>query len=224
MKILRLKSICIILIILTLFSVFATGCSVGKETKSDSQDGLQGGLYSFEFYDELPHIWSAYKSDKRTFDINNVTLDFYYGVNFPGSEEHERQTGCDIPSFDLYFEHENREKIFIKHVEENLVSDKYRAGHTVDSKPPYNHSEKLTIPKEMFKEEYGFFRFVIYGTDIKEREATYKSLTSAAIYYRCKGDKVTLSSVPFERLEDDAESNENNSKFNFGFFSGCSGV
>ena len=222
MKILRLKSTCIILIILTLFSVFATGCSVGKETGSDNQNILQGGLYYLD--GELPHIWSAYKSDKRTFDINNVTLDFYYGVHFYGTEEHERQTLYDVPSFDLYFQYKNNEKIFIKHVEENLVSDKYRCGHTEDSKPTYNHYESITIPKETFKEESGFFWFVIYGTNIKEREPTYRSLTSAGIYYKCKGDKVTLSHVPFDWLENDAESNENNSKFGFGFFRGCSGV
>ena len=165
-----------------------------------------------------------YRSNKTTFDVNNVTLEFYYGICFHGTEEHEREVGLNVPSFDLYFSNQSGEQILIKHVEENFVSDKYRCGYTADSKTTYNHSESITIPKELFTEKSGYINFSGRGINLKEYGQPYQYLFSTRIYYKLRDGKVTLSPIHYQFWDDDEESNENNSKFNFGFFRGCSGV
>ena len=218
MKLLILKFVCIILIILTLFAS-ATGCDfvtsiINKDNKSDAnaatdeanknstdtnqKTGLESG-FIVSSGDESPSITCALKSDKTEFDIDDVTLDFYYGILFTGSEEYAREYGGhNIPSFDICFENIKGDRlILIRHVEENLVSEKYRTVWVYDENYSatftiYNHSETLTIPKELFTPEEDVILFSIYGTDVNSYDPVYKGIAYKYIYYKIDGDKVII--------------------------------
>lgn len=225
MKILKLKGVCLILIILTAFNIFATGCDFWKKDTGDEEGK---GLDSESEQSSNGWIESAfcceYKSDKTVFDIDDVTLDFYYGVHLLHPEEREEEM-FNIPSFDLYFSNEENHRILIRHVEEDFVSEKYRCYYVKDengkitSKHHYNHFETHTVPKELFTQESSFFYFSVYRTNSAPPDMC---ITSALIYYKLDGEKVTLSSKPFHLYEDNYEKQKNSSKFNFGFLRGCS--
>ena len=215
MKLLILKSVCIVLIILTLFAS-VTGCDfvtnfINKDNSnsanntSDKTDadtnqktGLESG-FSVSSGDECSSFYGAYKSDKTEFDINNVTLDFYYGIYFLGSEEYEREHGYSFPSFDLYFvDRKGENKIFIRHVEENFISEKYRCKLIYDenwnvTKIKYNYFETLTIPKEMFTKEVGMIYFSVYSANVREYQPKYRATAGATVFYKMEGNKVILT-------------------------------
>ena len=226
MKILTHKSACIILIIVTIFSVFATGCSfLNKSSSVDEQkSGLESGFNHSLDADETTNRYCAYKSEKNEFYIDNVTLDFYYSIYYYESEEYTQKNICSFPSFDLYFSDGKDKQIFVKHVDENFVSEKYRCDFVEDengiiSKIHYNHSETHTIPKDIFTKEYCIVYFAVYSSNALEYEQKYQCIASAHIYYKLEGDKVTLSPIPFHLKE---ENHENSSKLNLGFIRSCS--
>lgn len=229
MKILKLKGVCLILTILTAFNIFATGCDFWKKDTGDEKGkGLDSESEQSSNGWEDSIFWCEYESDKTVFDIDDVTLDFYYGVNFIFSVEYERAETVNVPSFDLYFVNKEDHRIFIRHVEENFVSEKYRCYYVKDengkftSNRHYNHFETHTVPKELFTQESSSFYFAVYGADTKSSIPEYRCLVSAPIYYKLDGEKVTLSSKPFHLYEDNYEKQKNSSKFNFGFLRGCS--
>ena len=76
----------------------------------------------------LPNIKCAYRSDKNIFDIDDVTLEFFIGVIISGdTPEHYREmASMSYPSFDIYFFNDSKDKIIIRTVNENLISEKYR--------------------------------------------------------------------------------------------------
>lgn len=86
---------------------------------------------------------------------------------------------------------------FIKQVENN-ISEKYRCNWISDDygnviRIKYNHSEEITIPKELFSEPSGKITFTIWGQDIREPENECRYLASAHLYYEVHKDKVILS-------------------------------
>ena len=146
---------------------------------------------------------SAYKSEKMEFDIDNVTLEFFFGGHYASGIDLELECGRNYPEFDIYFLNDNGDKVHIKHVEENLVSEKYRCyyvygeGWHVDE-VKYNHSELFTIPKELFTKEKGRVFFEIYGINPNDPKLEYRGITGVGIYYKLTGDKVILSSEKFD--------------------------
>jgi len=194
MKNITLKSVCFILIILTAFASVTGGVFIKTALKDKSDDtsanhekGLESGFGASGGGASSPFL-CAYKSDKTEFDINDVTLDFYYGVYFLESEEDARESTFDYPSFDLYFAKDERNKVLIRHVEENFISEKYRCDFVYEenwkiSEIKYNHFETLTIPKEMFTEDKGAIYFEIHSTNIKDYAKEYRSIVGKVIYY-----------------------------------------
>ena len=203
MKNILKKSIGGMLILITLFFTF-TSCD---ETNTELDDGLKVG---FEYSgDESPAFIAAYESDTRVFDIDDVTLTFYYGHIFGKTEEeveHYRNHGVNYPSFDLYFEDENGTRYLIRHIDENFVSTKYHCTWVVDDSwnitdIDYNYSETITMLKELFVKEKGWISFSIYGTNVNSFERQEERITGVSIYYIKSGDLVTLySNVEYYRL------------------------
>ena len=215
MKLLILKFVCTILIILTLFAS-VTGCDfvtnfINKDNSnsanntSDKTDadanqktGLESG-FSVSNGCESSSFYGAYKSDKTEFDIDDVTLDFYYGVYFLGSEEYEREHGYSFPSFDLYFvDRKGENKFFIRHVEENFISEKYRCELLYDenwnvTKIKYNYFETLTVPKEMFTKEVGMIYFSVFSANVRDYPPEYRAIAGAKVFYKMSGNKVILT-------------------------------
>lgn len=202
--------------VLILFSMLLSGCDFlskyGDEEKRDEDNidnykvtVLESGFIPSRYMEDS--FFAGFRTTVNIFDIDNVIVDFYYGVYFIYDEETERKVSHNIPSFDLYFterdeKQNNPKEILIKHVDENLVSEKYKCFYVRDeitqtSKMQYNHYETHTIPSEMFTKDEGMIYFVVRGEDINECTPYYRSLTSINIYYRVIGDKVVLSQIPF---------------------------
>ena len=205
------KAVSVLLFFAVIMSFFATGCEFPFKDGTPDTDkaqnmgetqpkSLESGFYAYYDCGGSPAFHCAYKSDKTEFDIDNVTLDFYYGVEYLFTEEDERET-IDIPSFDLYFtDWKGTKRIFIRHVEENLISEKYRChiAWDEDSKITYNHCETHTIPREMFTGESDFIYFAVFGTDVREYEPEYRCRMSATMYYKVIDERVVLSPIPFD--------------------------
>ena len=165
--------------------------------------GLEHGLNTTQ--PTLPNIRCAYRSDKNTFDIDDVTLEFFLGIIFTGSPEFNiEHSHKSYPSFDIYFSNDSKDKIVVRTVNENLISDKYRIKPVFDENGnatdelSYNYSEIFTVPKELFKNETGIIYFGIAGTNVMAEEPTYSRLASIGIYYKVANGKVTLSDKKFK--------------------------
>ena len=203
-----------VLLILISACLCLTGCSfdlfTGTDNNQDNLDSTAGLEYGFVFSSSsssapTKNTRCAYKSDKNEFDIDDVTLDFFYGGIYPSGVD--LANGASYPSFELYFtdEKDNKmnHKIFVKRVEENFVSEKYRCfqnydetNHTVSIK--YNHSETITIPKEIFTEDTGLIRFQVYGININAIEPKVEAITGVNIFYKKIDQKIILSSKKFD--------------------------
>lgn len=175
------------LIILTLLIAF-TSC-VTDESKLD--DTLRGGFDS-DGGCESPIIKTAFECDKRVFDIDDVTLTFYYGHGFGTNEailEHYRGAGVDYPNFDLYFETED-DSYLIRHVDENFITAKYGCNKLSNGYFVLDYSEIITIPKDLFTKEKGCVTFRISGFNSSRQED--ELLSSIGLYYVKNDDTVTL--------------------------------
>ena len=162
--------------------------------------------------DESNPFQCAYKSDKTKFDIDDVTLDFYYGVLFIHIENIIET--YSYPIFEVFFDNDDGDKHIIKRVEENFVSEKYRWEYDLDEfdydeldygkfdhiepTKKFNHSESITIPKKLFSRDSGIIWFVISGANVAEDETEFQSFAWISIYYKVTGEKVILSDQEFK--------------------------
>ena len=148
----------------------------------------------------LPQFFCAYKSETNEFDIDNVTLEFYYGGLFSKDINHEHENASNCPEFDIYFTDADGTKYFVKHVEENFVSEKYRCELTADENNcitsiTFNYSETITVPKELFDRQYGEIYFQIYSTNINDIYPEQKNIAGIVLFYeKIEDGKVILFS------------------------------
>lgn len=195
--------------------------SGNTDDKTDTEDGTapdeekkgtEGG-YGFGYYSgdgcESPPGYAAFSSDKDSFDINDVTLTFYYGDSYSSGVEADLSFRS-YPIFDVYFTHFNQgkyDKYLVKHVEENFVSEKYRCflthdyiyaiyygGYVLDIVDvQYNHSEEFTIPKEVFIKESGVIFFRVKGDNVRDNDPRMEHMAGIDIYYKIVDGRVILS-------------------------------
>ncbi len=204
-----------LLILLLASAVNLSGCIEGWDTTTnDSKDKVSGLEYGFEF-ELLYPLWenpgkSAYKSNKTEFDIDDVTLTFYYGESFSLKTDgsiHTDVATMTVPHFDLYFYNDEGVEYLIRHVEEEWTSIKYHVERTyieyekngekhTKLRYDFNHSEDITIPKELFTKEEGHIVFRTSTTHYPGKLIMGGSL--ATIFYQRDGDKVILSSKEFK--------------------------
>ena len=167
-----------------------TGC--GEKTTGLKNFSTSGNCYI-----------CAYESDKTEFDINNVTLEFSYGMYFFGSVEWELEHCSQRFAYhDIYIEscQKNGDKTLIKRAEEDFISEKYRVTKVYDENNnfvrwDFNCSEMITIPKEVFSKDKDHLVFRIYGEAlVDDGIPSYRLLSSeVGIAYKVKGDKVILA-------------------------------
>lgn len=175
-----------------------TGCS----NQTDITKGLRKGFSGSDFSDESNACLIAYESDNNEFDITDVTLTFHFGFALPSGIE-LALTGQSYPVYELYFENEEGMSVLVKHVEENLISEKYECKEIFDDNYHiieilYNHSETLTIPQELFTKESGIIQFCIYSANVRENE-DFRIISCRDIYYQKEGNKIILSSEDFSQ-------------------------
>lgn len=182
-----------LLLILLMVSLFATGCA----QKSEFEKGFD---YTF-----TPNsIMFGVKSDTDTFSINDVTFDLYYGVHDIGYAEKYntnpksgyRKEGYETIFFGLYIceadcsldvvndmEISDYKAIdnhyFVKEIsEEEAFSDEYGFTMSYWKGTTYNHSEKITIPPELFANEAGSFvvKLIAFHEPMNDGDNYYTSM------------------------------------------------
>ena len=102
-KLNKTKLVAKLMLIILLLTSILTLASCGNK-------GLEDGM--FQYGEIMPDFMCGYKSNINQFDINDVTLDFYYGIVHPN---------CEIESFELYFIDESEKMYLIKKVNESLA-------------------------------------------------------------------------------------------------------
>lgn len=167
--------------------------------------GFEWG-FKYENAESSMPSYCAYKYDKNEFDIDDVTITFYFGRDM-SSIEWERKI-WSIPEFDVFFGDINYEPIhIIRHSTENYVSEEYRCKKVRITEPQgcrgskeftvieYNHSEEVTIPKELFNKEQGVLHFRVGGIGYFTRDNSeeYVPLNAVEINYDIVNGKVVLS-------------------------------
>ena len=161
--------------------------------------GLEAG--ESKYGDFIPMFMCGYKSDNNEFDIDNVTLDFYYGCT---------AYKYSVPRFELYFSDEKENMYLIKKVDEELTSEKYNIEtkyvpflmRSFINNLTYNYCEKITIPKELFDKKEGYLFFMISTESLYYGETSdclfcnnqYKThiLAEQILYYKVDGNIVTI--------------------------------
>lgn len=163
-------------------------------TNRGIQDGFKfNRMYRSTIIDQPP-VACAYKTQKRVFDIDNVTLELYYGMLSKYNYNN------DYVCAEIYCKNPKGEKIQLQSITETVYSDKYsidiRKIHKIfyyTVKYDFNYHETIKIPREVFVGDSGFF-WVAFN--VEENNERYGD--SQAIYYRVKGDKVELSTKEFK--------------------------
>lgn len=200
------KTIAFILMICTL-ALSMVSCDFAgifnKNTDLDNSftpqsSGLEYGFKLENGNEETPIHFCAYRCENNTFDIDDVTLIFYFGVYYFSTAEYHIKSTESFPSFEIYFTNDDNEMILMKKVDENFISEKYHCeliygeNHSI-TEVKYNYSETFTIPKKIFNKETGRIYFAIYGINATLHEPTVEWITGVGINYKVTNGKVTLS-------------------------------
>lgn len=182
-----------------ILSVFAlAGCQ--KEGEYVDKE-LKAGFEVRANSDVSPADYCAYSSDISEFDIDNVSIDFYYGSFFNISIQNELEHGRNYPYVELFFENESastQEPYFIKKTTDSYTSEKYRCEAIVDENGniigiDFNHHEELTIPKELFIGKTGKISFLVRAKNINDSQEEARYISGIYIYYKVTGNKVILA-------------------------------
>ena len=191
-----------LLLILIIISIFCTSCT---------NLGLEGDFKSISFgwsNTESNPYHCTYKTEKTEFDIDDVSIDLYYGGDYYDVQFND-EYGSIIPSFYIYvagnWDGKNQKfnnEHLIKHVEEPFISEKYDCEiirkqflfwHTTEI--IYNHCETITIPRELFIENSGVININIRGTDSR---GNIVKITGTCFYYKVVGEKVLIAKNSFK--------------------------
>ena len=173
-----MKKLIALVLALTTLVLTLTGCFWREDNTSEGYYWGDEGL-GFPQYQNLN---AKVTSDKLEFDINDVTLDFYYcfycldDETIEEVQEHyhyQTNQGYWEATYAIYlsktsyllFEEENNYIIdyenkvnaqLIKYIDhEELFNTNYGYTTPIGRQIEYNHSEKLTIPAEYFDPSWG---------------------------------------------------------------------
>ncbi len=185
--------------VMLILSLLLGGCSV-------FQQGFDNGFYDTSILPrELQNLQAACVGEKRVFDINDVTLDFYYGF-FSEGPEYWTQRTVTLSFVNYCGDHFNEEKYIKKEIRKMdgsvFFTDKYKVATEYSflgtTKFNYNHCETITVPQELFYGEKGYILFQI-TFDFFNVETNYMHQDSGAtrFFYKVDGDKVILSDKEF---------------------------
>ena len=151
---------------------------------------------------------AAYRIEKSIFGIDEaITVEFFFGfLSYPEEdiEVYKKRYPyiTDSSTIEILVGHrkvnnEADEPIIIRTAETGpYVSDEYRYNERTGE---YNHSEMVTIPKEIFIEERGFIYIKARTVDESENGPVYHTVAYINIYYEITGDIIRLGTHQFWR-------------------------
>ena len=169
----------LVLLLTSALNYTACGWSFSNLLSEEPGDGLWIG-FKWKNHD-FGEYRCACTSDKREFDINDVTLIFYYGS--------EKEIQCN--SFELCFENED---IYLLKEVTVYNPDDYIIEFNEYNIREFTHFETITIPKELFVNNRGHILFYIREIKSGEEGASWGGIT---LYYKLNGSTVLLSANEF---------------------------
>ena len=190
-----------------LWSIIAITLSLCFLSACGNTSALEIG---FDRGGRLPSLMAAAKSDHTDFDINDVTLDFYFGglaEEYP--PDHERISlgvalyFCNEEAYSAleldtpYSDYQSLDSLyFIKIIStEEFNSGKYDVDESSWFKVSFTHCETMTVPSEVFIEgndHFGLAMLDIYR--LKDKTGYYIGYQSCLeIKYESDGQNVKLS-------------------------------
>ena len=170
------------------------------EDHKEEEEGLSSNL-NRGASGVYPH-YCAYSSDEREFDIDNVTLTVYYGLDpsYQSLEEYRDET-ASYSSFDFIIVSVTGgcEPIYhlVRHIDENFVSEKYLCDvrYTSDLKAirdiEFEHSEEVRLPRELFANDSGWIWIQLLGENVLD-DSVSNIICNNYLWYSKSGDRVTL--------------------------------
>ena len=179
-----------VLLLILILSLALTGCGWGD-----------AGIDTFT----SPSGWYSVRADAKSptsiFDINDVTLTFYFGQSMSPSLEHQLENSTNLGCAYLYFENDDGDRSFIRKTEDPITSETHRAWYNYDGIWTYRHSEVLTIPAELFNKQIGEVRFEVAAVDNRSENKEPGVHTRVRLFYRKTNDgKVEINTtMPFEQ-------------------------
>ena len=155
---------------------FLAGCTILDDEKVLSNGSIENSL----------DVILGIKSNKTEFDVNDVTLNFYYGfrVHRPSDDKFYSififniKESINMSSLILYKDYRDFEGyFFMKEITTENFKEEYL--FTSDSilfipRRKINHHEKMTVPKEVFDGKKGTFVFEITDFTYYEEEKGYR--------------------------------------------------
>jgi hypothetical protein len=200
----------ILLIILLLAVVCLCACTPEEEPEFDWDFPIEEG---FEYPKPTGYVpdsagdHCAYSADTSMFDIDDVTLTFYFGGEFHTPIEFEDDFFCYLhyDKAQLIFKNDNGKEIQVGTTEEQYTSEKYRCNVTRNyegTKKVFNHSEKLTIPKELFERAIGTITFIVSAPNVNPDVDYYYKLMYQSIKIRYFVNEETVYLISSEMIKD----------------------
>ena len=134
----------------------------------------------------------GYKSDRRSFDVDNVTLSV--GVMSTASWQEYDDPNPHHSAFEYWVADEDGNEALLKRIEENICCKKY--GKKTKAIPfskcyvqlVYQYVS-VTIPSEMFAKESGELSLMVR---LPRQDQTYSTQCKIPITYTASGDRVSL--------------------------------
>ena len=165
-----------------------TSISNSTEVSTNEGNGTAG--------EALTKFSCNYQTETDTFDLNNVSLTYFFGGSFYPDIEIEYINGSNIPYFDIIIKNDDGDEIIYKHFDEDFMQEKFRRTvTTVDTifiNINYNYSEIIAIPKEIFTKQSGRIEISIWGEYWKKSDHPYIGITGIPIDYEINDGKVKL--------------------------------
>ena len=152
-------------IMLTILFLSMFGCT--------SKAGLESG-FTYKGDKPLPDFFLAFKSDKTEFDINDVTINISIGLESEFSPLDDPRYILKLIVVDeqnfvestLHDDYAYRKTLtLLKECVDFSNKKFYYESEQINSrtfKVSFNHSEAITIPAEMFSQQSGVLKLVLY--------------------------------------------------------------
>lgn len=200
----KTKLIIALLLVVMCSLISLQGCSFLRKLHTPSEE--KGINVGFQYENRKGSLITAIKSDKKIFDIDDVTLDFYYGGHTSGYSQ------CN--SVALYFSSNGLFDFYVddyKNVEgcyfiKEMTRDEFESEpFDIEIRWSPKHKDKKyeayfhyvntwTIPQELFSEQTGRVTFFIAHIALNEEDdSKYKLIISGAasaqsLYYSKNDD------------------------------------